>query len=237
MRLHRYDITFQYVEGPKLHVADTLSRAVAENEMHEIPDLQIHIVSGVTDTMMNKFREATKADETLQRLTCCIRDGWQEDEDQTSPVIAFKPVKDTLSVEDDIIYKGEQIIVPRSLRAEVKRKLHAAHLGYDSMMRRARGTIYWPGMKDEIKQLADTCDTCQRRKPANQKEPLHQHEEGGAPWEKVGIDFLHIKEHSYIVIVDYLSTYIEVEYMNSTTSQQTIKTLKKHSPGGEYQRN
>ena len=95
------------------------------------------------------------------------------------------------------------------------------------MMRRARGTIYWPGMKDEIKQLADTCDTCQRRKPANQKEPLNQHEEGGAPWERVGIDFFDIKEHSYIVIVDYLSTYIEVEYMSSTTSQQTIKTLKK----------
>ena len=227
MRLHRYDITFQYVEGPKLHVADTLSRAVAENEVHEIPDLQIHIISGVADTMMDKFREATKADEILQRLICCIRDGWQEDEDQTSSVIAFKPIKDTLSVEDDIIYKGEQIIVPKSLRAEVKRKLHAAHLGYDSMMRRARGTIYWPGMKDEIKQLADTCDTCQRRKPANQKEPLNQHEEGGAPWERVGIDFFDIKEHSYIVIVDYLSTYIEVEYMSSTTSQQTIKTLKK----------
>ena len=29
------------------------------------------------------------------------------------------------------------------------------------------------------------------------------------------------------MIVDYLSTYIEVEYMSSTTSQQTIKTLKK----------
>ena len=226
MRLHRYDITFQYVEGTKLHVADTLSRAVAGNEAHEIPDLQIHIVSGVSDTMMEKFREATKTDETLQRLACCIRDGgWQDD--QASSVTAFKPIKDTLSTEDGILYKGEQIIVPRSLRAEVKQKLHAAHLGYDSMMRRARSTIYWPGMKDEIKQLAETCDACQRRKPANQKEPLHQHEEGEAPWERVGIDFFDIKEHSYIVIVDYLSTYIEVEHMNSTTSQQTIKTLKK----------
>ena len=38
MRLHRYNIKFEYVEGAKLYVADTLSRAVAGNEAHDIPD-------------------------------------------------------------------------------------------------------------------------------------------------------------------------------------------------------
>ena len=227
MRLHRYNIKFKYIEGSKLHVADTLSRAVAGNEAHDIPDLQIHIVSGVSDLMMGRFREATKTDEILQKLADYIQDGWPEELSHTSPVMVFKQVKDSLSIEDGILYKGEQVIVPRALRAEVKQKLHAAHLGYDSMIRRARDAVYWPGMYHEIKQLADTCDSCQIRKPANQKEKLQQHEEGNKPWMKVGIDFFEIREHNYIVIVDYFSTYIEVEYLKSTTSTQTINTLKK----------
>ena len=100
MRLHRYNIKFKYIEGSKLHVADTLSRAVAGNEAHDIPDLQIHIVSGVSDLMMGRFREATKTDEILQKLADYIQDGWPEELSHTSPVMVFKQVKDSLSIED-----------------------------------------------------------------------------------------------------------------------------------------
>ena len=172
--------------------------------------------------MLKTFRKATAEDETLQKLTDYIRNGWPKEMCDTPPVKVFKQIKDSLSIEDGIIYKGEQIIVPRLLRAEVKQKLHAAHLGYDSMIRRARSSVYWPGILHEIRQLADSCDSCQIRKPSNQKEKLEQHEEGNKPWEKVGIDFFQIREHHYIVVVDYFSTYIEVEYLKTTTSRQTI---------------
>ena len=58
----------------------------------------------------------------------------------------------------------------------MKRYLHAAHLGYYSMMRRARQSIFWPGMAKEIKQIADCCETCQIHKPGQPKEPLIQHD-------------------------------------------------------------
>ena len=49
MRLHRYGIDFHYVEGSKLHVADTLSRAVvADKACHNIPDMKINVVSRMT---------------------------------------------------------------------------------------------------------------------------------------------------------------------------------------------
>ena len=76
-------------------------------------------------------------------------------------------VRDTLTTCDGIILKGERHLV--------KERLHSAHLGYDSMMRRARDLVFWPGMSREIKQLADSCEICLEAKPRNQKETLIQH--------------------------------------------------------------
>ena len=73
---------------------------------------------------------------------------------------------------DGIILKGESILIPKAFRKDMKERLHMAHLGYDSMMRRARGKIFWHGISKEIKQMADTCETCQERKPRNQRETL-----------------------------------------------------------------
>ncbi|KAK3774253.1 hypothetical protein RRG08_050758 [Elysia crispata] len=56
---------------------------------------------------------------------------------------------------------------PESLGKEIKQKLHAAHLGYDNMMRRVRDTVYWPGIHSEVKTIANTCERCQESKPCN----------------------------------------------------------------------
>ena len=63
-------------------------------------------------------------------------------------------------------------MIPRSMRHLVKERLHSAHLGYDSIIRRARDLVFWPGMSKEIKQLADSCGICLEAKPRNKKETL-----------------------------------------------------------------
>ncbi|CAC5389582.1 unnamed protein product [Mytilus coruscus] len=63
--------------------------------------------------------------------------------------------RDELSIQEGIIVKREAILIPKSLRHDMKNRLHSAHLGYDSMMKRARRTIFWPGMAKEIKQMTD----------------------------------------------------------------------------------
>ncbi|CAC5386839.1 unnamed protein product [Mytilus coruscus] len=80
----------------------------------------------------------------------------------------------------------------------MKNRLHSAHLGYDSMMRRARGTIFWPGMAKETKQMTELCEICQESKPKNQREPLIQHSDGQSPWTKIGMDLFEIKGRPYL---------------------------------------
>lgn len=94
------------------------------------------------------------------------------------------------------------------------------------MLRKARKTIFWPGMTAEIKQIANYCTACQESKPRNQKETLMQHNKGATPWEKAATDIFHIKGHDYIVLVDYLSNFIEVDYLPTITSKTVINKLK-----------
>lgn len=70
-------------------------------------------------------------------------------------VLPYFDVRDCLSVVDRILVKGESVVVPMTLTPSIKRRLHSAHLGRDSMLCRARGTVYWPNIASDIKQIAD----------------------------------------------------------------------------------
>ena len=124
-----------------------------------------------------------------------------------------------MSHEDGIVLKGQKIVVPLSLRQEMKKRLHAAHTGYDSMISILWNSIFSPGLSKEIKQLADQCETCQRHKNRNQKESLYQHDNGQMQWERVAVDLFEIQGRNYLVTVDNFSNYIEVDYLPSTTSR------------------
>lgn len=86
--------------------------------------------------------EATEQVLQLQVLTGYIVDGWPTKQTCDPQVVHFKQIKDQLSIADGILYKGEQVIISKSQRSEVKHKLHAAHLGYDNMVRRVSSTCF-----------------------------------------------------------------------------------------------
>ena len=67
---------------------------------------------------------------------------------------------DSLSIVESILIKGEVIVIPSELKTSIKKRLHIAHLGCESMKRRARGIVFCPDMAHDIKQLADSCETC-----------------------------------------------------------------------------
>ena len=137
-------------------------------------------------------------------------------------------IRDTQSHQDGIVLKGERIPIPFTMRSEMEKRLHSAHLGYDSMLRRARELLYWPGMAQDIKQTAEHCEACQRMKLHNQKETLRQHSKGQSPWVKVGIDLFELDGRQYLVTVDYFSSFTEVDYLTSTIANDVIIKLQVH---------
>ena len=102
------------------------------------------------------------------------------------------------------------------MREDMKKRLHAGHLGINSCLRRARDVIFWPGMTQEIRQYIEGCTVCATFSDKQAPEPLSVHEVCSRPWEKVGTDIFTIHERNYLITVDYCSQFFEVDYLSDT---------------------
>ena len=162
MRLYRYDVTFEYVPGNNLIIADTLSRECVETvELDQFSNQRIltvyDMLEDMPDARCEEIRQATV--NNLQRLISIVKDGWPDNKyDLPEELRPYFAIRDTLSYIDNLVVNGERIVVPKSLQNYIEKRLHTAHLGYDSMIRHVRKCIYWCGMAKNIKQVADNCD-------------------------------------------------------------------------------
>jgi hypothetical protein len=65
-----------------------------------------------------------------------------------SDILVFR---DEISIDNGVLLKSHQVIIPLSMRQEMLNKIHKAHQGAESSIRRARETLFWPGMSAEIR--------------------------------------------------------------------------------------
>jgi len=87
--------------------------------------------------------------------------GWPENKTSVPQSIStYYDYHDELSVQDGIVLRGERVVIPSSMRADMKRRIHAGHLGIKSCLRRARDVVFWPGMSSEIRQFVESCHVC-----------------------------------------------------------------------------
>ena len=232
MWYHRHDVHFAFVKGTDVLIADTLSRAHRDEGRNDQGDrariMNVNVSGDIPDKRLDEISEVASCDASLQSVMKLVLKGWPADKRET-PVCAlpYFNVRDCLSVVDRILVKGEAVVIPMALRTSVKRRLHSAHLSRDSMLRRARGIVYWPNMTGHIKQIADMCETCQEMKPGNPPEPLKQHSDGDEPWQEIGLDFFEIAGKHYFALVDYYYNFIEIDLITKTTSAATVTSLKK----------
>jgi hypothetical protein len=155
LRLIQYDIEVVYKKGKEMYIADTLSRAcLPEDIRHKDKFASINAVSHlrIREERLKQLKSATEADETMQTLKTVILKGWpdtrQELPTQVTPYYSYR---DELTLHDGLIFKGENVVVPESMRKSMKEHLHISHLGGKSMLRRARECIFWPGMSGRLK--------------------------------------------------------------------------------------
>ena len=103
-----------------------------------------------------------------------------------------------------------------------------AHQGIASTSRRARETVYWPHLNQELKDHISHCITCDTFNSKQPKEPLIPHEIPKRAWAKIGCDIFEFEKKSYLVTVDYYSNFFEVDRLEQLTSLAVVKKLKPH---------
>jgi len=120
------------------------------------------------------------------------------------------------------------MLIPAELQEKMLTILHCAHMRNQSMMRRARQTIYWPGMACMVKQTADNCATRLAIKPREPNENLQLHNTCESALQKVAVDMSDFKRWRDLITVDYFSGFIEADRLEMATSASLITCLKAH---------
>ena len=233
LALHGYDFVLQHKAGTQIPVTDTLSRKYLPDtypEISEMSNLHVHLITQnlpYTDQKLNEVRSKTESDPILIILKDVILQGWPEKrKDCNSQVLEYWNFRDELSVVDNIIYKGNRIIIPQSLRSEMLNLLHKGHPGQERSFRRARNSMFWPNISKDIVNKLQQCSICAEHQRSNPKEPLISHEIPEYPWQVIGSDAFTLDNQDYLLVCDYMSNYFEVEKVKNTNSSTIIKLMK-----------
>ncbi|MES9883587.1 MAG: RNase H-like domain-containing protein [Sedimenticola sp.] len=214
LTLQQYDMDVHYVPGKEVPVADALSRQCLSDTQSDIDvglDLHVHTVRSslaVGDNKLDQIRQATCRDTQFQVLIRVILDGWPDIRNKCpKSIIEYWNHRDEVCVYDGIIYRGENIMIPKSMRDDMISAVHFGHMGVQKCISRAKSIMFWPGMIAEITQLVLQCEICSKYRMSNQKEPLLPHCVPHRPWEIIAADLFTWNNQNYLVCVDYYSRF------------------------------
>lgn len=171
-----------------------------------------------------KIKEETENDETLKRILDFYRNGWPKNKSKVPDNIKFYYNKRNDIIENDgILFYNEKIMIPESMKREMLALLHESHFGMNKTKSRARSTVYWKNLNEDIENMILNCRICEELSKNNVKEPLIPHEIPKRSFEKVGCDIAMYGGKNYVVLVDYFSKWIELKQIRNKTSSEVIQ--------------
>ena len=140
-------------------------------------DIYVHSIeelTGFNSLSVDKIRQHTSKDHTMQLLIQHINDGFPDSSikcpETIQPYFSFR---DELGICNGIILKGHnRIVIPESLISQAINILYnKAHLGLSKTLERVRTCMYWPGITDAIKDSISGCKICLTFSDKQQREP------------------------------------------------------------------
>jgi hypothetical protein len=159
IKLSGYNITLVYKPGKLMHIADTLSRAYIQGPNSSVdssnhPDNDYDVLTvapAISPKKLNEMQIETANDKTCQAIMKVINTGWpQRRHDVNKDVRPYFLFREELTVQSGIIYKGNRVLVPNTMRHDILQQLHSPHVGVDASQRRARETVFWDTINADL---------------------------------------------------------------------------------------
>ena len=233
LTLRKYKLELIWKPGKEMHIADALSRVYLADEIEfmdtreydiEVYNLKKHLP--VSPEKYEEFQKETQKDPEAIALKNVLLNGWPTyHNDLEGDLKPFWADRDELHIIDGIIFKGNRIFVPKTMRSEILKTAHESHFGIQKTIERATSILYWHKMRDDIENEIRNCDVCLKFRKSNKKEPMIPHEVPDRAWQEIAIDFFELKG-SWMVVVDYYSSFFELTPMKSTNAPSVIVQLK-----------
>ena len=159
-----------------------------------------------------------------------IQHGWPKTVKEVPQEIQkYWTFREELTNEDGLILKGMHIVIPERLREGILRQIHEGHLGFNKCQMRAKETVYWPGLNDQLENLILNCQLCLKySKSKNKSTPPTAlgHEVPAVPWSKVATDIFHYESQPYLLVVDYTSRFPIVRRLKSMSAQNITEQFQ-----------
>ena len=166
LRIMRFSFTITHVPGKELNTADTLSRAPVTDDdtsseafRREVNAYVDAIMKSLPETAerLQSIREEHNSDLVCQQLKKFCRD---KKIDWRGPARRYYQVRTELTVEDDLLMRGNRVVIPASLQADILERLHTGHQGTTKCRQRAKESVWWPGIQKDIEDKISNCPTC-----------------------------------------------------------------------------
>lgn len=227
IRITPFDLVLRYLEGKKNVLADFASRFPLENEERSEEDVQeenralhVNCVHEKQNINLKMIAQETLVDRELQALKKSIISSKLD-----KNLSVYSSIFDELVVNDELISYEGRLIIPEKLRNSILRLLHGNHIGVVKMKQLARRYAYWPGMNAEIERVSSSCETCKTFNSDRQRKVWIPWPKAETPFERIHIDFFHLFDREFLLIVDAFTSWIEVRYMASTGAKNVVKAL------------
>ena len=241
-RIMGYNLTAIWLKGSHNNAPDALSRhpvskpspqdMLAEVDILYQPESPISEIKATTtptqpNPHLETLQKVAKEDTEYQQLRQFILNGFPSHRSQLPDSCKrYWLVRDHLTIDDDLIVNGCRLLIPTKLRQEILTQLHESHQGSVRTKQRARLSVYWPGINNDIDSVILSCQQCQDHLPSNPKKPLTQKPKPERPFQEIALDFCSHAGCTYLIIVDCFTDWPAVISLDhGTTSTQVITAV------------
>ena len=167
-----------------------------------------------------------------QVLQCVMGDVEKGHMGKLTAASEYGKVFGELMILDGLILRGETLVVPPKLRADMIALAHETHgLGVSRMVRLLRERVWFPRLASMTKEYIGSCLPCSAAVGDNPPAPIIMQEMVEIPWQVLAADYkgpIGGTNGYYIhVLVDCYSRYPEIAMMKSTSFEKLKPKLDK----------
>ena len=152
LRCMKFDIEVKYRRGETIPVADALSRVCLTTKVTRTgqqsescaPDYNMHFMTNTSCSIdIGLVKSAATKDPTMQLSKNTIYHGWPRYRKQCPRELwDYWNIRCNLFLEDGLILKGDRLVVPESLPAQVLEATHTGHQGETKCLLLARQSVF-----------------------------------------------------------------------------------------------
>ncbi|XP_040078471.1 uncharacterized protein K02A2.6-like [Ixodes scapularis] len=194
--VQQYAPTIVYKKGTKLVIANLLSKDCIKNESAGAytDDIQVMTIVPMSPETVEELKRDIDQDKEIHEVIQATKEGWPSTTRGLSePMKLYWSFRDELDVHDGILFRSEQIVIPKTWRNRLLVQVHAGYLGINICLKRACKTVYW------LKEVLDFS------------------------WERVASDLFNFEGRSYVVIVDSYSGYLDFKKLSGESVVNVMK--------------